>query len=80
MSTYLVAFIVSDFESIHDRTSRGVDVRVWTQPGKTNLGKYALEVSKKILEFYEGRYGIDYPLPKMDLIAIPDFAAGAMEV
>ncbi|TPX61966.1 hypothetical protein SpCBS45565_g07130 [Spizellomyces sp. 'palustris'] len=79
MSTYLIAFIVSDFESITSHTSRGVAVSVWTPPSKTHLGEYGLKVATTILDYYEGRYGINYPLPKMDLIAIPDFAAGAME-
>ncbi|KAJ3061776.1 hypothetical protein HK102_008995, partial [Quaeritorhiza haematococci] len=80
MSTYLVAFIVSNFESIEGYASNGrIRVGVWTQPGRTELGRYALDVAIKILEFYEKRFQVEYPLPKSDLIAIPDFAAGAME-
>ena len=76
MSTYLLAFITSDFEKISARTSNNVTVSVWTVPGKSDLGTYALKVGVPILEFYQTRFGIEYPLPKLDMIAIPDFAAG----
>jgi aminopeptidase N len=79
MSTYLVAFVVSDFESISANTKNGVKVSVYTQVGDSHLGKYALEVAVPILEYYQKTYGIDFPLPKLDMIAIPDFSAGAME-
>lgn len=79
MSTYLVAFIVSDFESISSQTSNGVKVSVYTAQGSTYLGEYALGVGVKVLEFYQKTFGIPFPLPKLDMIAIPDFAAGAME-
>lgn len=54
-------------------------MRVFTTPGKKEQGKFALEVATKILSFFNDYFGIDYPLPKSDLVAIPDFAAGAME-
>ncbi|KAL7752783.1 Aminopeptidase 2 mitochondrial [Sorochytrium milnesiophthora] len=79
MSTYLVAFVVSDFESVSTETKRGVAVSVWTQPGQKHLGKYALDAAAKIIDFYEELFAVEYPLPKSDLISIPDFAAGAME-
>jgi aminopeptidase N len=79
MSTYLVAFIVSDFESISSHTDNGIQVNVWTAPGQTHLGEYALQIGVKAIEFYQKKYGIDFPLPKMDMVAVPDFAAGAME-
>ncbi|RKO93637.1 peptidase family M1-domain-containing protein, partial [Blyttiomyces helicus] len=79
MSTYLVAFIASNFESVSGKTSRGVNVSVFTQPGRVSEGRYALEVAIQTLEFYEEKYMIEYPLPKSDLIAIPDFGPGAME-
>jgi aminopeptidase N len=79
MSTYLVAFIISDFQSISSKTAQGVHVAVYTRPGFSSLGKYALETAVKCLEFYDKIFNISYPLPKLDLIAIPDFAAGAME-
>ncbi|KAI9357634.1 peptidase family M1-domain-containing protein [Zopfochytrium polystomum] len=79
MSTYLVAYIVSNFDHVSSQSRGGVSVSVYTQPGKTKLGQYALDVAVRILEFYERIFGIAYPLPKLDLVAIPDFAAGAME-
>lgn len=79
MSSYLVAFIVSDFESISTVTKNGIKVSVYTPPSKTSLGQYALEAGTKILDFYQEQYGIDFPLPKCDLVAVPDFATGAME-
>ncbi|GAQ88892.1 aminopeptidase M1 [Klebsormidium nitens] len=78
-STYLVAFIVGELEKVEGKTKEGVDVRVFTTPGKKEQGRFALEVAAKILSFFNDYFGIDYPLPKSDLVAIPDFAAGAME-
>ncbi|MBI3103337.1 M1 family metallopeptidase [Candidatus Daviesbacteria bacterium] len=84
MSTYLLAFIVGDFEYIEGERGKGKGerkstVRVFTTPGKKEQAKFALDVAIKCLDFYEDYFGIDYPLPVLDLIAIPDFAAGAME-
>ncbi|XP_047138133.2 puromycin-sensitive aminopeptidase isoform X1 [Hydra vulgaris] len=79
MSTYLVAFIVGEFDFVEGKTEDGINVRVFTPVGKSDQGMFALEISLKTLPFYNKYFGISYPLPKMDLIAIPDFAAGAME-
>ncbi|XP_038258642.1 endoplasmic reticulum aminopeptidase 2-like isoform X2 [Dermochelys coriacea] len=79
MSTYLVAFIVSDFQSVSGTTSSGIKVSVYVTPEKLNQAHYALEAAIKILEFYEQYFGIYYPLPKQDLVAVPDFQSGAME-
>lgn len=79
MSTYLLAFIVGEFEYIEGKTKSGVLVRVFTTPGKKEQGRFALNVAIKSLEFYEDYFKIAYPLPVLDMIAIPDFAAGAME-
>ncbi len=79
MSTYLLAFIVGEFEYIEGKTKDNVVVRVFTTPGKKEQVKFALEVAIKCLEFYNNYFRIDYPLPVLDMIAIPDFAAGAME-
>jgi puromycin-sensitive aminopeptidase len=79
MSTYLLAFIVGDFESIEKKTKRGVQVRVFTTPGKKHQAKFALDCAVKTLDFYEEYFAIKYPLPNLDMIAIPDFASGAME-
>jgi puromycin-sensitive aminopeptidase len=79
MSTYLLAFMVGDFESIETKTKDGVLIRVFTTPGKINNAKFALEVARKSLEFLNDYFAIPYPLPVLDMIAIPDFSAGAME-
>ncbi|XP_070570374.1 puromycin-sensitive aminopeptidase-like [Ptychodera flava] len=79
MSTYLLAFIVGEFDYVEDKSSDGVLVRVYTPVDKKEQGKFALEVATKTLPFYKDYFDIAYPLPKVDLIAIPDFAAGAME-
>nr|XP_056705009.1 endoplasmic reticulum aminopeptidase 1 [Euleptes europaea]XP_056705010.1 endoplasmic reticulum aminopeptidase 1 [Euleptes europaea] len=79
MSTYLVAFMVSDFKSITKMTSRGIKVSVYTVPYKIKQASYALDSAVKQLDFYEGYFKIPYPLPKQDLAAIPDFQSGAME-
>nr|XP_006013195.1 PREDICTED: endoplasmic reticulum aminopeptidase 2-like [Latimeria chalumnae] len=79
MSTYLVAFIVCDFKSVSDTTSTGIKVSIYAAPDKWNQTHYALKAAVKLLEFYEYYFNIYYPLPKQDLIAIPDFQSGAME-
>ncbi|CAM0951104.1 unnamed protein product [Alopecurus aequalis] len=79
MSTYLVAIVVGLFEYIEGVTSKGTRVRVYTQVGKSSQGKFALDVGVKSLNLYKDYFGTPYPLPKLDMVAIPDFAAGAME-
>ncbi|KAH7711328.1 puromycin-sensitive aminopeptidase isoform 2 [Aphelenchoides avenae] len=79
MSTYLVAFAVGELEYIETETKDGVPVRVYTALGKKESGAFALDVAKKALEYHADWFGVPYPLPKCDLIAIPDFASGAME-
>ncbi len=77
MSTYLLFFGVGQFEFIEDK--KDVVLRVATIPGMTRHAKFGLDFGRKALEFCEDYYGIPYPLAKLDLIAIPDFAFGAME-
>ena len=79
MSTYLLAFVVGDLKSIEQRASGGTLIRVWTTAGKEEQGRFALEVSARLLEYFNDYFGIPYPLEKLDHLAIPDFAAGAME-
>ncbi|KAM9858781.1 endoplasmic reticulum aminopeptidase 2 [Aulostomus maculatus] len=79
MSTYLVAFVICDFKSVTAPTSSGVQVSIYAAPEKWPQTHYALEVAVKMLDFYEEYFNIRYPLPKQDLIAIPDFQSGAME-
>ena len=77
MSTYLLFFGVGEFEFIEDRAE--ILIRAGTMPGMTKHAHFALAFGKKALQFCEDYYDQKYPLPKLDLIAIPDFAAGAME-
>ncbi|XP_078280972.1 puromycin-sensitive aminopeptidase [Rhinoraja longicauda] len=79
MSTYLVAFVVGEYDFVEAKSSDGILVRVYTPIGKAEQGKFALEVAVKTLPFYREYFNVPYPLPKIDLIAIADFAAGAME-
>ncbi|XP_076658475.1 puromycin-sensitive aminopeptidase isoform X2 [Halictus rubicundus] len=79
MSTYLVAVVVGEFDYIEDTSSDGVLVRVYTPKSKTEQGQFALETAVKVLPYYKNYFGIAYPLPKIDLIAIADFSSGAME-
>ncbi|KAF3695860.1 Endoplasmic reticulum aminopeptidase 2 [Channa argus] len=79
MSTYLVAFVICDFKSVTATTSSGVQVSIYAAPEKWLQTHYALEVAVKMLDFYEEYFNIRFPLPKQDLIAIPDFQSGAME-
>ena len=78
MSTYLVYLGVGDFEYISGMAGK-TRVRVVTTKGNKSRGRYSLNLGKKLLASYEEYFSIEYPLPKLDLIAIPDFAAGAME-
>ncbi len=78
MSTYLLYLGVGEFESIKGNLG-SLPIRVLFTKGKKELAKLPLEYAKKFIAFYENYFGIKYPLPKVDLLAIPDFAAGAME-
>ena len=79
MSTYLVAFMVGEFEAGRPASAAGVPLRVWAVSGKEGLTDYARDVGAFALSYFADYYGIPYPGMKLDLIAIPDFAAGAME-
>ncbi|KAF9928204.1 hypothetical protein FBU30_002547 [Linnemannia zychae] len=82
MSTYLVAFAVGDFRYIETTTTKlkkPVVCRVYTIPGLIEQGRFALEITPRILEYFAEVFGIEYPLPKLDHLAVPDFDAGAME-
>ena len=78
MSTYLVAMIVGDFVC-RPGASEGTPIRVCSTPDKLGLTQFALDATEQQLAFYNGYFGIKYPFGKLDIIAIPDFAAGAME-
>lgn len=75
MSTYLVAFTVSKFISV----SVGGNVTVWAHENVIDQVHYSAEEAPKLIQIMNNLTGVDYELPKMDLIGIPDFAAGAME-
>ena len=79
MSTYLVAFIVGEFEASDPAMVDHAPLRVWAVPGKKQLGGFASDIGKFSLEHFSRYYAIPYPGDKLDLIAIPDFASGAME-
>ncbi len=79
MSTYLFALIVGPFQSTEAAVVNGKKIRVWYTAGKELLAPYALSAAAKLLPYYENYFGQPYPLDKLDLIAIPDFSAGAME-
>jgi aminopeptidase N len=78
MASYLVALAAGDFEEITDQVD-GVQIRVITTEGKSGQGRYALAASKKLLAYYNDYFGVKYPLPKLDHIAIPGGFTGAME-
>jgi aminopeptidase N len=78
MSTYLVAFLVGDFKCT-DGKSDGVPIRACSTPDKVELTKFAVESAKYVLHYYDNYFGIKYPMPKLDMVALPDFEAGAME-
>ncbi len=79
MSTYLVAFVIGTLEPTGSGEVGGVPIRVWAVPGKGRLADFALRVAAFSLRFFQDYYDVPYPGDKLDLIAIPDFAFGAME-
>ncbi len=79
MSSYLVALIVGPLEATAPRDVGGIPVRVVHVPGKAHLAEFALEVAEHALGFFSEYFAIPYPAEKLDLVAIPDFAFGAME-
>ena len=80
MSTYLLAFVICDFKKMTKMTpTNNISVSVIAAPGKIDQTEFALDAAVNLTDYYEQYFGIRYPLPKQDLIAIPDFGAGAME-
>lgn len=79
MSTYLVAFVISDFSHMNSTANDHVLFRVWARKAAIEQANYALTTGPDILTFFEGYFNVPFPLPKQDMIAIPDFSAGAME-
>ncbi|XP_059097724.1 aminopeptidase N-like isoform X2 [Tigriopus californicus] len=81
MSTYLLAFIVSDFKyrQSDPHPQNDVQFRIWSRESAVNRTEYASQVGPEILAYFEDFFGLKFPLPKQDMIAIPDFSGGAME-
>jgi puromycin-sensitive aminopeptidase len=79
MSTYLVAFVVGPLEATDPIDVDGIPLRIVHVPGKGHLTEFALEIGAYSLRWYQKYYGIPYPSDKVDMLALPDFAAGAME-
>jgi aminopeptidase N len=78
MSSYLAALVVGNFEYIEGEAD-GIPIRVYSTPGKKEMGKFALEAAEHVLSYYDKYFSIKYPYGKLDLIGLPDFSAGAME-
>ena len=78
MSTYLVVFLVGDFQCLSG-ASDGVPIRACATPDQVQYGAFALKTAEYVLHYYNNYFGIKYPMPKLDMIGIPDFEAGAME-
>ncbi|KAG5453777.1 Aminopeptidase Ey [Clonorchis sinensis] len=78
-STYVLAFVVSQFAPLSATDSKGRNFTVWARPDVIHMAQYALETGRKIIHFFENYFEVPYPLQKTDMIAVPDFAAGAME-
>lgn len=79
MSPYLLAFASGDLQFSEATSKNGVKVRIYATPGNVQYAAFSLELSTKLLDFYDDFFGIPYPLPKCDLIAVPDFSALGME-
>jgi puromycin-sensitive aminopeptidase len=79
MSTYLVAFVVGELEATEAVVVGRTPLRVWCVPGKKRLARFGQDIGAASLAFFQDYYGLPYPGDKLDLLAIPDFAAGAME-
>lgn len=78
MASYLVVFCAGELDAIHGEAD-GVKIGIYTTKGKAETGRYALESAEKILHYFNEYFGIEYPLPKLDLIAVPGGFGGAME-
>lgn len=80
MSSYLVAWVVGDLQKKTATTKGGVEVSIWSTKAHdpSNLD-FALDIATRAIDFFDDYYGVPYPLPKSDHVALPDFSAGAME-
>jgi tricorn protease interacting factor F2/3 len=78
MSTYLVFLAIGKFDVLRGE-GPGTELAAWTPPGDAEKGRFALNVSRRVLQQFEKYYDVPYPLPKLDLVSLRDFGAGAME-
>jgi aminopeptidase N len=78
MSSYLNVFVAGELDFIESRIG-STQLRVITTKGKAEMGRYALDASAQILQYYNDYFGVAYPLPKLDQIALPGGFGGAME-
>ncbi len=80
MSTYLVALVAGELQAKRAKTTSGVEVAVWATPvQEASSLEFALKEAVDVIEFFDDYFGVPYPLPKADHVAVPDFSAGAME-
>ncbi|GAB2225547.1 hypothetical protein Droror1_Dr00006344 [Drosera rotundifolia] len=79
MSTYLLAFVVGEFDYIEDVTDDGIKVVVYCPVGQSHRGKLGLSLALRALDFFGEYFSMPYPLPKLDMVTVPDFSGGAME-
>jgi puromycin-sensitive aminopeptidase len=73
MSTYLLAFCIGEFDYLQGQTKHGVLIKVYAPKGRSASGQYALQCALQCLDAYDDFFGIPYPLPKLDMVAIPEF-------
>lgn len=79
MSAYLLAFVCGELGYKEGKTKNGTVVKCYATPDNVELTTFSVEVAVKCLEFFEDYFGVAYPLPKLDMVALPDFSVGAME-
>ena len=80
MSSYLLAFVIGELHKKSARTKSSVEVNVWATPAQNeNTLDFALDIATRSIDFYDEYFGVKYPLPKSDHVALPDFSSGAME-
>jgi puromycin-sensitive aminopeptidase len=79
MSTYLLAYCIGEFDYVQAMTKYGVLIKVYATRGRAASCQYALDCGCKALDSFNDFFGVNYPLPKLDMVAIPEFAMGAME-
>ena len=80
MSSYLLAFVIGELHKETAHTKSGVEVNVWATPAQNeNTLDFALDIATRSIDFYDEYFGVKYPLPKSDHVALPDFSSGAME-